>query len=61
MPFTIQICEHLNIFRNNKVPSLPMENGKVDGNRPRTRLYTHLHELESVKNFARSLYRCVGV
>lgn len=41
-----------------------MQNGKVDGNRPRTHahthtLYTHLHELESVKNFARPLYRCV--
>lgn len=62
-PFTIQICEHLNIFRNNnKVPSLPMQNGKVDGDRPRTHThahYTHLHELESVKNFARPLYRCV--
>lgn len=41
-PFTIQICEHLNIFRNNnKVPSLPMQNGKVDGNRPRTHAHTH--------------------
>lgn len=63
-PFTIQICEHLNIFRNNKVPSLPMQNGKVDGNRPRTHPhtpYTHLHELESVKNFAQPLYRCVCV
>lgn len=43
-----------------------MENGKVDGNRPRRHAQTHTRtparasELESVRNFARPLYRSVG-
>lgn len=62
-PFTIQICEHLNIFRNNnKVPSLPMQNGKVDGNRPRTHTHTRsTHTCTNLKVSKTLLGLCIDV
>lgn len=60
-PFTIQICEHLNIFRNNnKVPSLPMQNGKVDGNRPRTHTRS-THTCTNLKVSKTLLGLCIDV